>query len=113
MTNAESHDDFCQVVREVCEWGEMKAFEDHQIGSIAASIRLLDDLRDGKDVSLRDLFIDRVASVTKVYEMHDPHSWMIYDSRVARGLAYLVRVWWEGIGNERREDLLRFPWPPG
>jgi len=113
MANDAFQHEFRGIVDDICNWGRMKHFKECEIRAIAGSIGLLHDLRNGNHVSLSDLFIHRVAAVTKVYEMQDPHSWVIYDSRVARGLALLVRKWWKEIGAERNQSLIRFPWPPG
>ena len=49
-----------------------------------------------------------IASMSKIYQMIDPHKWTIYDSRVATGLACLVRRFWSGCGEENDSDLIRF-----
>lgn len=69
----------------------------------------------GQQIFQVDAFTPRpfagVASVSKVYEMHDLGSWTIYDSRVATGLALLVQSWWDHLGGDELGDLLRFPCP--
>ncbi len=52
-----------------------------------------------------------IASLSKVYQLIDPHKWTIYDSRLATGLACLVRHYWNHSGIEKYSDLIRFPVP--
>jgi hypothetical protein len=113
ITNAQSHDDFDKVIRDILDWGEMKPFDNGKIRLLRKSLEALDALRDKEHISMEDIFVDRIASSSKIYEMHDPNTWMIYDSRVSRGLASLVTAWWETKGHKWHKDLLRFPWPPG
>lgn len=54
-----------------------------------------------------------IASMSKVFEMLDPHEWTIYDSRVGTALAWLVDLYWGSVGGQHNAHLLRFPVPPG
>lgn len=55
--------------------------------------------------------VGTMASMSKVYQMLDPHRWTIYDSRVATALACLVRRYWDESGQEMDSGLIRFPVP--
>ena len=50
-----------------------------------------------------------LPSHTKLYEMHDPHKWTIYDSRVSFALTDLVLLYWTSKGNAIGSQLLSFP----
>jgi len=50
----------------------------------------------------------RIAPMSKVYQMLDPHRWTIYDSRVATALACLVRRFWYVSGQEINSELMQF-----
>jgi len=113
MVCVQSEQDFHQVAGDILSWGRMKPFGFEEVRSLRRSLTILDTLREGKDTPIHDLFIERVAASSKIYEMHDPASWVIYDSRVVRGLAILVTTWWKMNGRETMDSVLRFPWPPG
>jgi len=53
----------------------------------------------------------RIAAISKMYQIFDPHKWTIYDSRVAYALARLVELFWAQNHIEVNADLLRFPIP--
>lgn len=113
VMRAQSDEDFHQVAQEILSWGRMSSFGFEEACLLQRSLTILDTLREGGDAPLDHLFIDRVAASSKIYEMHDPSSWVIYDSRVARGLDSLVATWWKMNGKKTMGGVLRFPWPPG
>jgi hypothetical protein len=73
------------------------------------ALRALDRLEDGDPLAIDSVLGRRIAGTSKVYAMYAPHHWVIYDSRLARGLALLVAA---GPA-DRRRDLTDFPQPPG
>jgi hypothetical protein len=99
---------FDQAVKQTLEWGGMKPFGG--IKSLQDSCTLLDQFSNKSAASnWEKLHEGRIATVSKVYEMYDLDSWIIYDSRVSRVLARLARKWWDKIGSEECERWLRFP----
>ena len=113
MMCVQSDQDFHQVAGDILSWGRMNPFGFEEVSSLRRSLMILDTLREGKDTFFHDLFVDRVAASSKIYEMYDPSSWAIYDSNVVRGLAFLVTTWWKMNGRKTMDSVLRFPWPPG
>ena len=74
----------------------------HETDNLAWTQQQKDDLNDGC----------RIAPISKVYQMLDPHKWTIYDSRVAYALARLVELFYAQNSTMAIPDFLRFPVPP-
>jgi hypothetical protein len=104
------------VVNDIMDWGGMRQYSSGFAPSIRKALYILKSERDDKPwivERIADLDAgDRIAPISKVYQMFDPHKWTIYDSRVAVALACLVRRFWTENGEEVNSDLLRFPIPP-
>ncbi len=98
------------VVAEIVDWGGLTPLPLPAVDRVLGSIPLLDLLAASGQAPPDDVYAKRIASVSKVYAMHSPSQWIIYDSRVARGLALLVL---HLFGEEDLPLLLRFPQPPG
>jgi len=63
--------------------------------------------------NLNQVCAERIASISKIYEMWNPAAWVIYDSYCAKGLQWLVSQLWNQNGNRTHANILKFPWPPG
>ena len=113
LRKADSALHLLKAANNILTWGGItKELSLTQITEIRSSFSILDGLAQRGTGRWKAIFGNRLASVSKVYEMHDLKSWTIYDSRVATGLALLVQSWWEHLGKEKLDDLLRFPCPP-
>ena len=71
------------VMAEILEWGGMKAFDKGVELKVVESLKILDN---ENVVDLSKIYANRIASVSKIYEMWNPNKWIIYDSYCARGL---------------------------
>jgi hypothetical protein len=71
---------------------------------------VLDAHAESGDKPSEGIHAQRIASVSKVYAMHSPSRWVIYDSRVARGLALVALG---PFGVDRVPAPILFPQPPG
>jgi len=101
------------VCNEILKWGGMKLLSDEMKQGLQRSLSCLDQLSQGKMIDLNELYVERLAPITKIYEMWDLDNWVIYDSFCARGLQSLVSKYWKKVGYEAHEELLRLPGPPG
>ena len=105
-----------EVNRIVVDWGHMKGYGLKFAPLIRKALDILRDETEDATWALEttaDLDAgNRIAPISKVYHMFDPHRWIIYDSRVATALACLVRRFWNEKGQEVDAELLRFPCPP-
>lgn len=103
------------AANKVAKWGGVHyppILED-RVCWIRQSFAVLDQLAEkGANKDWNEIHADRIATVSKIYEMYDLGAWVIYDSRAATGLARLVRAWWASQGEEALDCLLRFPIPP-
>lgn len=104
------NENISDVMSKILEWGGMKAFDNDVELKIVESLKILDN-ENTSDLS--KIYADRIASVSKIYEMWNPNKWIIYDSYCARGLQWIVKKFWENEGKELHSELFRFPWPPG
>ena len=106
---ARSDEERSRAVAEIVAWGRLPVLPADAARRVLASLPLLDLAVGCTDAPPQDLYAMRIAAVSKVYAMYLPSRWVIYDSRVARGLALLtVR-----FGGGASATLLMFPQPPG
>ena len=73
----------------------------------------LNSLDDEQALTIDNVEGRRIASLSKVYEMWSPSSWIIYDSYSAKGLQWLVSSLWQHQQQIVLPEYLRFPFPPG
>jgi hypothetical protein len=101
------------VANRILEWGGMAPLTSAMKRGLESSLSLLSLLSKEKPTNLGQICVERLASITKVYEMWDLDNWVIYDSYCARGLQWLIKGFWTSVGHNQNEDLLKLPWPPG
>jgi hypothetical protein len=103
------------TVNEIMKWGGLEPYPLSFAGDIREALHVLQHETKSSPWTPEDLAnLDAggtIASLSKVYEMFDPHKWTIYDSRVATALACLVRHFWTGNNKEVDSDILCFPVP--
>jgi hypothetical protein len=98
------------VANQILEWGQMQPLSAEMEENLEGCLELLNNVNAGP---FDQLYSDRIASISKVYEMWNPAAWVIFDSYCARGLQWLVSEFWNEQGGEIHANILRFPWPPG
>jgi hypothetical protein len=101
------------AANEILEWGGMDSITNEMNQELGISLDCLDCIARNEMVNLNDLCVERLASITKIYEMWDLDNWVIYDSFCARGLQWLISRFWQSTGHRTNERLLKLPWPPG
>src|SRR3989338_1718296 len=101
------------VANEILDWGDMDPLTDTMKRELRKSLNCLNRLAREEIIELTELCVERLASITKVYEMWDLGNWVIYDSYCARGLQWLISGLWNSLGYNEHERLLKLPWPPG
>jgi hypothetical protein len=86
------------AVAEIVAWGGLPPLSADAVRQVLASLPLLDaDVRSAGP-PLDNLYAKRIPAVSKVYAMYTPPRWVIYDSRVARGLALIaLELFGEGL----------------
>ena len=94
----------------IVTWGGLPPLQPEVLLRVLDSLKLLDRLAATGDPPQRAICAGRIAAVSKIDGMHAPSDWVIYDSRVARGLAMLVR---EQFGSAQIPAELCFPQPQG
>lgn len=110
LDGCSSNEQFLSAVNGIMSWGGLRPFDLDGIPLLTRSLRALALLDRGK-AEWQAILAQRIASVTKVYAIHDLEKWAIYDSRAANGLARLVSAYWGVKGHEHLSYLLRFPQP--
>ncbi|MCL0054976.1 hypothetical protein M1N56_03790, partial [Dehalococcoidia bacterium] len=108
-----SFEDFRSAFNGILTWGfgrGYKQFREEEIEKIQHSLQTLDGIKQGDVIAADNIFMRRIAATTKIYEMHDLGSWVIYDSNAAHGLARLANQWFRDSG--RQSTDLQFPRPP-
>jgi hypothetical protein len=95
---------------EIVTWGGLPALQPEVLQRVLDSLELLDRLAASGEQPQGAIYAGRIAAVSKIYAMHAPSDWVIYDSRVARGLAMLVR---QQFGSVQVPADLCFPQPQG
>jgi|GEM_PF-3411142 len=109
-----------KAVNQIRKWGipNSKPYQLRRAADIRKALNVLQSELVNSPWNQKDLgnFLHTpgtIASMSKVYEMFDPHKWTIYDSRVANALACLVRKFWTKNNNKEVDaDILCFPVPP-
>lgn len=109
LRSAATPSERCEVATDILRWGRMKPMP----GMAQWLESALDLLEHERTSELDRLPADRIASVSKIYEMWDPSKWIIYDSYCARGFQWVVSQYWDSIGCRRFEGFLKLPLPPG
>jgi hypothetical protein len=109
LVRAHSDEQRSGALAEIVAWGALPALSADAVRRVLASLSLLDAPEASTDAPSRDLYARRIPAVSKIYAMYSPSQWVIYDSRVARGLALLAIRFAEGA----TATVMRFPQPPG
>ncbi len=94
----------------IVTWGGLPALQPEVPHRVLDSLELLDRLAATGEQPQRAIYAGRITAVSKIYAMHAPSDWVIYDSRVARCLAMLVR---KQFGSAQVPAELCFPQPQG
>ena len=110
MITARNDQERSRVVAEIVAWGGLPRLPAAAVHQVLISLAVLDAHAESGHTPPEGIYARRIASVSKVYAMHSPSRWVIYDSRVARGLA-LLALGPFGVG--RVPAPLLFPQPPG
>lgn len=113
IKSAQNIDEIFAVSDEILGWGRMRPLSENMKKQLQQSLDLVDALSGGQDVNLDNLCVERLASITKIYEMWDLDNWIIYDSFCVRGLQRFISEFWKSKGKKMNESLLKLPWPPG
>lgn len=108
IRQAQNDMDRIQIMNEIVGWGHMAALEVPLSNAVNATLNSLDH---EKNLTIGDIEGLRIASLSKIYEMWNPSSWIIYDSYSAKGLQWLVSSLWQH--QVVLPEYLRFPFPPG
>lgn len=106
-------DKLFEISNKILDWGGMEHITDSMKENLVESLSCLKMLAQDKNIDLEKICVDRLASITKIYEMWDINNWVIYDSYCARGLEWLIAGFWDQIGDRKNEDILKLPWPQG
>jgi hypothetical protein len=101
------------VANEILEWGGMDSLTSVMKQKLRRGLACLNLLAKDETIDLNELCVERLASITKIYEMWDLDNWVIYDSYCARGLQWIISGLWQSLGHRANERLLKLPWPPG
>jgi hypothetical protein len=110
LAEAAGKDELADAAAEIVSWGGLPPLSTQGVARVLGSLPLLDELAMTNAAPPATLYADRIPAVSKVYAMHDLSRWVIYDSRVARGLALLVR---QAYGPRCLPPALVFPQPQG
>ncbi len=113
LSSCPGKDELFDVANKILDWGGMAPLTSHMRQELEPSLSSLNLLSGEEAIDLRQLCVERLASITKVYEMWDLDNWVIYDSYCARGLQWLISGIWNSLGYSQNESLLKLPWPPG
>lgn len=98
------------IANNILDWGNMNPLSKEMEIHLDKSLNILNNEHTGIN---DNLYSDRIASISKVYEMWNPNKWVIFDSYCARGLQWIISNYWTALGQDRHVELLRIPWPPG
>jgi hypothetical protein len=113
LSSCSGNDELYDIANRILEWGGMDPLNSTMKQGLERSLSSLSLLARGETIDLSQLCVERLASITKVYEMWDLDNWVIYDSYCARGLQWLISSFWNSLGHKQNENLLKLPWPPG
>lgn len=100
------------ISKDILEWGKMQPLKSSMRNKLKQSLEFLDSLSKGENNNLDDLCVERLASITKIYEMWDLDNWIIYDSYCVKGLQWFISQIWAIMENRTHENYLKLPWPP-
>jgi hypothetical protein len=109
LAEAAGEKKLADAVAAIVRWGGLPPISAEAVQRVLGSLPVLDELAVTNE-PLAALYADRIPAVSKVYAMYDLSQWVIYDSRVARGLALLVR---QAVGSGSLPPALVFPQPQG
>jgi hypothetical protein len=110
MITAGGNEERSRVVAEIVAWGGLVPLPAAAVRQVLVSLAALDALAESGHAPGDEIYAHRIASVSKVYAMYSPSRWVIYDSRVARGLALLAL---QVFGAGRVPAPLLLPQPVG
>lgn len=113
ISSCKETDELFDVSNKILHWGGMDPLDGDMKQGLERSFSCLDQLSEGKEVDLNELYVKRLAPITKIYEMWDLDNWVIYDSFSVKGLQWIISDYWQLLGHRAAEDLLKLPWPPG
>jgi len=68
------------VIFDILDWGGMNELKEIAVNNVLRSFGLLNQIDANLPIQLNGLEVNRLASVTKLYEMWAPDNWIIYDS---------------------------------
>ena len=91
------------VAGEILEWGGMKPLNDKMKNELHSSLSLLTCLAKNRSNNINPLCVERLASITKLYEMWDLDNWIIYDSYCVRGLQWIISNYWQSVAYNQRK----------
>ena len=106
LQSAVGGDQVRNAVDAITDWGQVQRFDEAELRNVEQGMQSL-PLLDACRISSADFYSARIASTSKVYASVDLESWVIFDSRVARALALMVRH----VGTLDQRFFL-FPQPP-
>jgi hypothetical protein len=109
LVEAAGPENLADAVAKIVNWGSLPPLSPEAVERVLGSLPVLDQLAI-TDEPPAALYADRIPAVSKVYAMYELSRWVIYDSRVARGLALLVS---EAVGSGSLPSALVFPQPRG
>lgn len=114
LSSCTTTDELFDVANSILKWGGMAPLTCTMKQELKGSLSCLDLLaREEETADLNNLCVERLASITKVYEMWDPNNWIIYDSYCVTGLQWLISGLWNSLSCNKNESLLKLPCPPG
>jgi hypothetical protein len=113
LSSCTDNDVLFDISNKILDWGGMDPLTSVMKQGLKKSLSCLNLLAREENVDLKELCVERLASITKVYEMWDLNNWVIYDSFCAKGLQWLISGLWNSLGYKKHENLLKLPWPPG
>ena len=113
LHSCSNQDELICVANNILSWGRMKPLTGTMKEQLTTSLSYLDSLASGENMDINKFCVDRLASITKIYEMWDLENWIIYDSFCVKGLQKLISAFWGSLGYRKYETLLKLPWPPG
>lgn len=111
--NDENEKMLFESIDQILKWGKMNSANNQMKEKIKKSLSELDKLSKGGLIKFENISVERIASVSKIYEMWDLDNWVIYDSYCVRGFQRIVQKFWNSVGAKKFEYQLKFPWPPG
>ena len=87
LSSCSGNEELYSIANRILDWGGMAPLTDTMKQGLKSSLSSLSLLAKGETTNLAQICVERLASITKVYEMWDLDNWVIYDSYCARGRA--------------------------